>query len=157
MVAWAVYTTAAYIEAFVISGVSEAKPSLLTHVLFYTVFGLPLAIFTCLLIGFPVWAISERRGLSSKRDAIKVGAVFGAILCFVVMFIQRLMGLREYLDDSFRSQWGGGAYIVSIDGLLTPYGWFLEIIDVAVFLCAGALAGYAAWKVSGLGRTMRNN
>jgi hypothetical protein len=120
----------------------------------YLVYGLPLALVLGLAIGLPVWKRTESRGLRSRRDAMTTGATVGAIIGLLLLLTSFLGGLQTYLDDSFTfDSWRYG-YQVTRDGLPTPLGWLLNLLQLLYFAAAGAIGGLTARAVA-LPRTMK--
>lgn len=118
------------------------------YVWFYpiaAVFGLPIAYVMCWLVGAPVLRRAMQRTISFPRAAF-LGAVIGASIAVVRFVFVRLMGLWAWLDDSFSFRTA-----FEIDGILTPYGWWIEAQNSMVYIAIGAGIGVAVrwWIGSG--------
>jgi hypothetical protein len=112
--------------------------------LYYGVFGIPVSLILSIVVGLLIWEYADARQLRTSRDAVAWGAMVGAIIGLLFLALEFLMGLRTYfdVDSSFNSyRWG---YLVNQDGMPTPLGWVLELLDVLYFALAGAVAGPAA-------------
>lgn len=55
--------------------------------------------------------------------------------------IGRFLGWMESIDDAGGSQIGGGDFVRSVDGILTPYGWLIVAQNTAIFIAIGASIG----------------
>ena len=115
---------------------------------FYLIFGLPLALLLCLLVGLPIWKFAESRPLRSRGDAIRLGAIAGAAIGLVFLSLNVLSGLHTFLDDSSSyDEWNWGYQIIK-DGMPTPLGWLQQLSNVLNFAVAGICGGLAArWSV----------
>jgi hypothetical protein len=107
---------------------------------FAAIIGLPVAFLACWLIGAPILARMTRRSVSYPRAALCGGLIAGLISVASIM-IGRILGWMESLDDSRSSQFGGGDFVQSVDGILTPYGWLVVAQSTAIFVGIGALIG----------------
>jgi hypothetical protein len=119
----------------------------------YAIFGLPLALIVCLAIGFPAWRFAEKKGLATRLDAVRVGAVVALIIGLTGIILGVLASLSTALNDSSTfDSWSWGRQVVR-DGLPTPLGWVFTAIDLLATVGIGCVAGYAAWTVAGVKST----
>ena len=114
-------------------------------------FGLPIAFVTSWLIGAPILRRAMKNSISWRGAALGGGAAAGIMIGFSIV-IGRLLGWMQSLDDSHFSQIGGGDYVQSIDGILTPYGWTLLAISSVQFIAMGVLVGLALRALIGPGK-----
>ena len=115
----------------------------------YALFGIPLAVIACLVVGFPAWRFAEKRGLKTRAEAIKVGGVVGLIVGSAGIVLGVLAALPTALSDSSTyNEWSWGQQTVS-DGLPTLLGWGYQAIRLLITAGVGCLAGLAAWAVAG--------
>jgi cation transport ATPase len=106
-------------------------------------YGLPLAVVVTFLFGWPMWWIAEERGLRTRRHGMSLGAIAGVAIAFVSLALQfATLGNTASRGDSF----GNSVQ----DGQFTLYGWLLVFVDSLVIVGAAMLAGYTAWRVSGV-------
>ncbi|RBW59124.1 hypothetical protein DS906_09515 [Ruegeria sp. A3M17] len=107
--------------------------SLRSLFMLFALFGLPLAFVIAWVFVAPTLRVMMRRQTSYTR-AIRWGAAIA--LSFVVLSIAvgRFRGWRQSLDPTFHSQIGGGDYVRSVDGILTPYGWQVLAQNSALFI-----------------------
>src|SRR5262249_42591653 len=123
-------------------------PQVTTLVVLYAVFGLPCALIVCFALGFPAWIFAERRGLTRRGDALKVGAGVGFIVGAAGILFSVLAGLPIALDDNMSSDaWSWGGQIIH-DGLPTLLGWGYKAIRLIATVGVGCLAGLAAWAAA---------
>ncbi len=118
----------------------------------YAIFGLPLALIVCFAIGFPAWRFAEKRGLATRLDAVKVGAVVGFVVGLTGIILRVLAALPTALNDnSTFESWSWGRQVVR-DGLPTPLGWVFTGIDLLATVGIGSVAGWVAWVIAGAKR-----
>ncbi len=115
------------------------------------VFGLPIAFLASWLIGAPVLHRVMRRTVTYPRAAF-FGGVIAAAMALASIAIGRYMGWRQSVDDMSWSQIGGGAYVREIDGILTPYGWWIVAQNSLILIAIGAGIGVAVRWWIGPGR-----
>ena len=118
---------------------------------FFALFGLPIAFLSIWLVGDPFIRRVMRRPLSWLSSAW-AGAGIAAILAAISIVIGRLHGYSIYKDPNRLSQLGGGDYVQSIDGILTPYGWLIVAQNSAIFILVGAGVGLALRFMIGPGK-----
>ncbi|MEM6759535.1 MAG: hypothetical protein AAF601_08665 [Pseudomonadota bacterium] len=85
-------------------------------------FGLPIALIARWVIGAPVLRHVMRQSVT-WRAAVVWGALIAALIASLWIAFSQLRGWQQSLDPSTSSQIGGGDFVRSIDGILTPYGW----------------------------------
>ena len=117
---------------------------------FFAVIGLPLSFFATFFIGAPIAERVMRSPVGWGRAAAG-GALVAAIFAAVVIALTRLKGLVDSLVPNFRSQLGGGDFVIEVNGILTPYGWLLLAQITAVFVALGAFIGLLVRVVIGPG------
>ncbi|MEM7744427.1 MAG: hypothetical protein AAF409_12035 [Pseudomonadota bacterium] len=131
--------------------VLDGKPELLV---FAAPVGLPLAFIACWLIAAPILRRIMKRPISWVRAGLWGGVIAAAIELFGVA-ISRYRGWRHSLDDSFNYQMGGGDSVRNIDGILTPYGWWVQVQTSAGWILAGIAIALLLRAVIGPGRNVR--
>lgn len=114
-------------------------------------FGLPIAFLACLCIAAPILKLLMRRPISWRRAAVW-GAVISAVMKAIDVAYSRYHGWRESQDDSVFSRYGGGDYVQSIDGILTPYGWWVLAQNSVIFVLKGMMVALIIRAVIGEGR-----
>lgn len=114
-------------------------------------FGLPIAFAGCWLIGAPILRRVMRRPVSWLRAAIW-GGIIAMIFAAISIAIGRYQGWRQFQDPNFRSQIGSGDFVRSIDGILTPYGWWVVAQNTALFVLAGVVIALIVRGVIGAGQ-----
>jgi hypothetical protein len=88
---------------------------------FFAVIGLPASFLATFFLGGPIAERFMRRPVGWGRAAA-CGAVVAAVYAAIVIALTRLKGLFDSLDPNFRSQLGGGDFVIEVNGILTPYG-----------------------------------
>jgi hypothetical protein len=122
-------------------------------IVLYAIFGVPLALIVCLAVGFPAWRFAESKGLATRFDAVKVGAAVAFIVGLSGIILGVLSSLPTALSDSSTfNSWSWGGQVVR-DGLPTPLGWVFTAIDLLATVGIGCVAGLVAWTVAGVKRT----
>jgi hypothetical protein len=115
----------------------------------YAIVGIPLALVVCFAIGFLAWRFAEKRGLTTRIDAIKVGAGVAFIVGTLGIALGLLASLPTALSEgSTFNSWSWGRQVIR-DGLPTPLGWAFQAVDLLVTVGVGSLAGLAAWWAAG--------
>ncbi|MEL7014396.1 MAG: hypothetical protein AAFO72_14110, partial [Pseudomonadota bacterium] len=94
----------------------------LGRLLLFAVVGLPIAFVVSVVFVGPTLRKMMQQPIGFARAAIWGAGVSAGIAVFSIV-LGRFNGLLMSLDDSRSAQIGGGNYIRSIDGILTPYGW----------------------------------
>lgn len=112
---------------------------------------LPVAYLTCWTIGAPILAYAMRRPIGRRRAALW-GAVVSASIAAPVIVIGRYWGWPASMDPSIRSQLGGGDFIRSLNGILTPYGRQVLAQNTAMFILLGVAVALIVRAVIGPGR-----
>lgn len=128
----------AAVTAVVLAGLNSSLALFLLP--FFAVIGLPVSFFATFLIGGPIVERFMRRPVGWGRAAAG-GALVAAVFAAIVIAFTRLKGFFDSQDPNFRSQLGGGDFVISVNGILTPYGWFLLGQITAVFVALGAVIG----------------
>jgi hypothetical protein len=118
---------------------------------FAAIIGLPIAFFTVWVLGGGIIRWTMRRPISWLRAA-STGASAAAVAALLSIIIGRVNGYQISQDPHRYHQIGGGDYVRSIDGILTPYGWFLVAQTTVIFILLGALIGLFVRYVIGPGR-----
>jgi hypothetical protein len=117
---------------------------------FVAVIGLPIAFGVCWMTGAPILSRAMRKPVTWMRAAIYGAGISFAIAALSIV-IARLIGFSQSLNENSSSQVGGGDYIQSIDGILTPYGWYLTGQSTLLFMCVGIVIALIMRKVIGGG------
>jgi hypothetical protein len=111
------------------------------------VFGLPIAFATCWAIGAPIL----RRLMRNTISWLAVGAWGGVIASFIAaisIVIGRYQGWRQSLNPNFYSQIGGGEFVRSVDGILSPYRWWILAQNTMQFILLGIVIGLIIrWRI----------
>ncbi|MCT4557875.1 MAG: hypothetical protein N4A61_07425 [Pelagimonas sp.] len=114
---------------------------------FAAILGLPIAYGCCWLIGRPILGILLRSPVSWSKAAGWGGAIAG-IIAATSIAVGRYRGWRQWQDQTYHSQVGGGDYIRSIDGILTPYGWMVLGQNTLMFIALGmGVALIVRWRI----------
>jgi hypothetical protein len=113
--------------------------------LLYAVFGLPIALLSCWLIGGPVIRILMRKPVS-WLSATAGGAGVAAVLALPMMIVALFLALGS------NGQVGYGDYTQIQDGMLTAYGLQVLAQNVAIFVAIGAAVGLFVRAAIGPGR-----
>jgi hypothetical protein len=117
-------------------------------ILFFLLFGAPIAVFSGLLVGFPVWRMAEDRILRSNRSALIYGSLTGGCIGLMFLVLELAIGLNTFLDDrSSYDSWSYG-YQLTRDGMPTALGWLAELKTLVFFFAAGAVGGFVARTVA---------
>lgn len=119
-------------------------------------FGLPIAFAACWLIGAPILKRVMRRPVTWLGAAIWGGTI-AMIIAVVSIAIGRHQGWRQSQNPNFNSQIGGGDFVSSVDGILTPYGWWVLAQSTTVFVLAGVAIALIVRGVIGAGRAASMN
>ena len=98
--------------------------------------GLPLAFLVCWVFVAPILKRLMRRPISLPMAAIW-GAITSLTIASVFITLGRFRGWRQSLDPNTSSQLGGGEFVRSVDGILTPYGWQVLAQNTALFVLFG--------------------
>lgn len=110
---------------FVIAAIRTGDWSGIRHLLpLFAIFGLPIALIAAWVVVAPFMRHLMARKISYLRASIW-GAGIGSVLTLISIGFGRVLGLMKSLNPNYSSQIGGGNSISQIDGVLTPYGWWL--------------------------------
>lgn len=110
-------------------------------------FGLPIAYGACWLVGAPILRRLMKRPISWASAGIW-GGVVAAIIAAISIAIGRYLGWRVSQNPNFQSQIGVGDFIRSVDGILTPYGWWILAQNTVQFIFAGIAIGLILrWRI----------
>jgi hypothetical protein len=107
--------------------------------------GLPISLIICFALGYPAWKFASAHGLTTRWDAVKIGAVIGATLCLLVTIgshIAIFMGGGSY-------SYSQGGILLTKDSLPTFQGVLFDFFLTLFYAADGAVAGLAAWFVGG--------
>ena len=115
-------------------------------------FGLPIAFAACWVIGAPILKRVMRKPVTWLKAAIWGGSI-ASIIAAISIMIGRYQGWRVSQNPNFSSRVGGDGFIRSIDGILTPYGWWVLAQNTALFVLAGVVIALIVRGVIGAGRT----
>ncbi|MEM9846001.1 MAG: hypothetical protein AAF965_14465 [Pseudomonadota bacterium] len=105
----------------------------MNRLLLLTIVGLPIAIVVSFLAVGPALRKMMRKPVGF-RTAATWGAGISAALAGLSIVWGRLRGWRMSIDDTRYAQTGGGDFIRSIDGILTPYGWQVLAQNTVAFI-----------------------
>jgi hypothetical protein len=119
-------------------GVPSILNANLGFVLVGATFGIPGAFLCCWAVGSPILKRLMQNEIS-LYSAAAWGTAIASILATISIVIGRYAGWRQSNNPNFYSVQGGGEYVTSIDGILTPYGWQMLAQDTVVFILTGAI------------------
>jgi hypothetical protein len=74
------------------------------------------------------------------------------IIAAISIAIGRYQGWRQSQNPNFNSQIGGGDFVRSVDGILTPYGWWSLAQNTVIFVFAGVVIALVVRAVIGAGK-----
>ena len=114
-------------------------------VVFLAAIGLPIALLICFAVGYPAWKFASTHGLTTRWDAIRIGAIVGAVLYVLVAMSLHIL---VYLNASSVSYSQGGILLTK-DSLPTLQGIVFDLFLTLFYAADGAVAGLAAWLVGG--------
>ncbi|MCA1414366.1 hypothetical protein I6F30_24910 [Bradyrhizobium sp. NBAIM20] len=112
---------------------------------FMAAVGLPTSLVICFALGYPAWKVSSACGLTTRWDAIKIGAVIGAALYLLVAVGFHVL---TYIKGSSFSYSQGGVLLTK-DSLPTLQGIVFDLFLMLFYAADGAVAGLAAWLTGG--------
>lgn len=120
---------------------------------FTAAIGLPISLVICFALGYPAWKWASRYGLTSRWDAIKIGAAVGAAFCLLMA-----VGLHVlvYTNGGSYSYTQGGI-VLTKDSLPTSQGILFDLFLMLFYAADGAVAGLAAWLAGGTYMTLLGN
>ena len=104
--------------------------------------GLPIAFALCWLIGAPIL-----RWVLQKKVSWTAAAIWGAVIAALVFSVYCVFAV----NGNPSSQVGGGDYIISVNGVLTPYGWRMLAVDFVIFVLKGMAIALAVRWATGPG------
>ena len=116
----------------------------------------PYALVIALIIAWvfvaPALAYAMRKPASWLRAAAWGGCVAAgiALVGFALATVQRL---KAQADPTFDYTIGGGNYVRDVDGVLTPYGWWVVVQTNSLFIVLGVCIALVVRAVIGPGRT----
>jgi hypothetical protein len=114
------------------------------------IFGIPIALIACWAVAGPIlWRVMQRP--VTWRRAAFWGLVIPLVMASLGVAIARLNGLWAYYNPNFSFQNGGGEYVQEVDGILTPYGWWLTGRDSLIFVLCGFAIALVVRAVIGAG------
>ena len=115
----------------------------------------PYALVVALIIAWvfvaPALAYAMRKPASWLRTAT-LGGGTAASIALVGFAIATGRRLRAQADPSYYYQLGGGEYVRDVDGILTPYGWWVIIQNNLLFVALGVLVALIVRSVIGPGK-----
>jgi hypothetical protein len=118
---------------------------------FAAVIGLPIAFLLTFLVGGPVLQRLAKAPFGWLQSGLG-GAKIAAVIAAISIAMGRFRGWMQSLDPSRHSRLGGGDFVVEVDGILTPYGWYLLALRTMLFIGLGAMIGLFIRLVIGPGR-----
>jgi hypothetical protein len=128
-------------------GVPSILNANLGFVLVGATFGIPGAFLCCWAVVAPILKRLMQNEMS-WHSAAGWGAAVASILATLSIVIGRYAGWRQSNNPNFYSVQGGGKYVTSIDGILTPYGWQMLAQNTVVFILTGAIIAVSVrWLV----------
>ncbi|CUH45736.1 hypothetical protein [Ruegeria atlantica] len=123
----------------------------LSLVFWYALFGLPISLFTCWLLVKPFLRIMMRRQISYFRAAIW-GAGIAATLIAIRLAIRVFRAWRMSRDPKRTFSFGDGIDTISVNGVLTDYGWWLFSKNSLNFIAICILAALTVRLIIGPGK-----
>jgi hypothetical protein len=112
---------------------------------FVAAIGLPIALIVCFAAGYPTWKLASACGRTTRRDAIRIGAMVGAALYFLVA-----VGLHVLVYTSGGSySYTQGGILLTKDNLPTSQGILFDLFLMLFYAADGAIAGLATWLAGG--------
>ena len=96
----------------------------LGHFVVWPLLGLPVAFIVSWVLVAPFLRVMMMKNISYFRAAFW-GLSVGACIALVGVAIDRYLGWRQSVNPNFSSRIGGDGAVRSIDGILTPYGWWV--------------------------------
>ncbi|MBK4215552.1 hypothetical protein JJJ17_06400 [Paracoccus caeni] len=118
---------------------------------FAAIIGLPVAFTVCWTAVAPLLWYVTRKNVTWRR-ALGWGIVTATMLTLAFIALTRFMGWLEYMDPSRSSQIGGGDQVVSVDGILTPYGWLQLAKNSTIFILVATCAALIIRWIIGPGK-----
>ncbi|WP_377190188.1 hypothetical protein [Ruegeria meonggei] len=147
LLGWTVFTGFAIVSY----GVgTDYWASTLSLVFWYGLFGIPTALLICWILVAPFLKIMMRNRVSFFRAA-RWGTGIGVFLVTLTIAIGRYRGWRQSLNPNFSSRIGGDGAIRSVDGILTPYGWWVLAQNSIFFIFLCILAALVIRMIIGSG------
>ena len=107
--------------------------------------GLPISLIICFALGYPAWKLASAYGLTTRWDAIKIGAAVGAAPCLLIavgLHVLVYTSGRQLLVHSGRNPADKRQY-----ANIARHSF--RSLPHALLRRHGALAGLAAWLVGG--------
>ncbi|MCA6108957.1 hypothetical protein [Bradyrhizobium cenepequi] len=103
--------------------------------------GLPISLIICFAVGYPAWKFASTHGLTTRWDAVKIGAAL-YLLVTVGGHIAIYMGRGSY-------SYAQGGVLLTKDSVPTFQGVVFDLFLTLFYAADGAVAGLAAWLVGG--------
>jgi hypothetical protein len=116
----------------------------LTYV--YALFGLPVAVLFCVLVGWPLFRGAERRNVRSVLSAVNTGAIVGGVTALAATLFSEISGRVMASRGSTFNSWSYGSQIVK-DNVLTAHGWVMQVYDIVGTIMIGSAVGAIIWWV----------
>jgi hypothetical protein len=103
---------------------------------FFALFGLPVAFAVTWLIAGPIlfWFI---RTPVSWYGAACWGAAISGLMALLGFGLARFQGWQASQNPSWNYTIGGGDFVQDVDGVLTPYGWWIALQTALEFIMLG--------------------
>ncbi|MCH2164362.1 MAG: hypothetical protein MK098_06890 [Marinovum sp.] len=116
------------------------------------ILAIPIGILLAWVFVAPTLSRMMRTSISRARAALWGGGI-GVALVGISTAFGRWRGWQQSRDDTFHSQIGGGDYIRSIDGILTPYGWYVLMMNSLAFIIVCVVSALLVQKFIGSGHS----
>jgi hypothetical protein len=118
---------------------------------FFAIYGIPVALAVTWIIAGPIllWLV---RGPVSWLAAICWGAVIAGLMATIGFSIHALLRWNASANPNFHYQSGGGDFIRDVDGVLTPYGWSMQIEGAVEFTIVGTIVALVVRAIIGRGK-----
>ena len=120
-------------------------------VLWYALFGLPISLLICWLLVKPFLRIMMRRQITYVRAAIW-GAGIAANLVAIRLAFRFFRSWRMSQNPKSTSSFGDGIDTISVNGVLTSYGWQLFAKNSLQFVAICVLAALVVRLIVGPGQ-----
>ncbi len=120
------------------------------------VIGLPISYILCWAFGAPILHRLARKPITWVKAALG-GATIAALMAILSILIGRFNGWRISQNPNFSSTLGGGEFVRSFDGILTPYGWWVLAQNTFAFVLLGMCVGLLVRAMIGKGKVSSND
>lgn len=119
-----------------------------------TLFGVPSAFLIAWIFVAPALRKMMRKPVTFFRAAYWGGAISTGLVLLSIA-IGRLRGWHQSHNDNFDSQIGGGDFVRSVDGILTPYGWQILARNSLLFIAVCIFVAVVIRAIVGPGKSVR--